>query len=40
MKKKGYDITPAEEKRAVFPDYDEVEIYKEYYDLTIDRLNS
>lgn len=40
MKKKGYDITPAEEKRAVFPDYDEVELYKDYYDLTIDRLNA
>ena len=40
LRKKGYDITPIEEKRAVFPDYDEVEIYKEYYDLTIDRLNS
>ena len=40
LRKKGYEITPAEEKRAVFPDYDEVEIFKEYYDLTIDRLNS
>lgn len=40
LRKKGYDITPAEEKRAVFPDYDEVELYKDYYDLTIDRLNS
>lgn len=39
LRKKGYDITPIEEKRAVFPDYDEVEIFKEYYDLTIDRLN-
>lgn len=39
LRKKGYEITPAEEKRAVFPDFDEVEIYKEYYDLTIDRLN-
>lgn len=40
MKKKGYDITPAEEKRAVFPDFDEVEIYKKYYDLTLNRLNA
>lgn len=38
LRKKGYDITPAEEKRAVFPDYDEVELYQDYYDLTIDRL--
>ena len=40
LRRKGYDITPAEEKRAVFPDYDEVELYKDYYDLTIDRLNA
>lgn len=40
LRKKGYEITPAEEKRAVFPDFDEVEIYKEYYDLTIDRLTT
>lgn len=38
LKKKGYDITPEEEKRAVFPDYDEVEIYENYYKLTLNRL--
>lgn len=39
LRKRGYSITPADEKKAVFPDYDEIEREEEYYNVTMENLN-